>query len=140
MSNAQPLAADVDEITEHLGRLGLPVEVVDLSGGHKGIRATTSGIPFSAFLFKNDEQKSSYLMLSAMFPDRKVSTDWANVWNNRFPLTRASVTEDGEPMLTHSMILTGVNTDHLKEVVSWWDLLLKIFVEEILTASPRGAT
>lgn len=136
MTTSQPLSPDIDQIAGHIGLLGLPIEVVDLSGGKKGIRATTSGIPFSAFLFTNEEQKSSYLMLSAMFPDRKVTSDWANVWNNRFPLTRASVAENGEPMLTHSMILTGVDTDHLKEVVSWWDLLLKIFVEEILAASP----
>ncbi len=136
MQNAQPVAADIDEIAEHLRLLGLPIEVVDLAGGSKGIRATTSGVPFSAFLFKNEEQKSPYLMLSAMFPDRKVTTDWANTWNSRFPLTRASVGSAGEPMLTHSMILTGIDTDHLKEVASWWDLLLRIFVDEVLSASP----
>lgn len=136
MPNAQPVAADIDEIAGLLRSLGLDIEVVELAGGSKGIRATTSGIPFSAFLFKNEEQKSPYLMLSAMFPDRKVNAEWANAWNGRFPLTRATVAAQGEPMLTHSMILTGIDTDHLREVASWWDLLLRIFVDEVLSASP----
>ncbi|KUO67897.1 MAG: hypothetical protein APF80_02045 [Alphaproteobacteria bacterium BRH_c36] len=140
MQTSQALAADIDAIADHLRLLGLPIEVVDLSGGSKGIRATTSGIPFSAFLFKNDEQNSPYLMLSAMFPDRKVSLEWANAWNSRFPLTRATVASEGEPMLTQAIILTGIDTDHLKEVASWWDLLLRIFVEDILSVSPLPPT
>ncbi|MBU2582815.1 MAG: YbjN domain-containing protein [Alphaproteobacteria bacterium] len=135
MTNAQPLTADVGDIAGHLSLLGLPAEVVELDGGNRAIRATTSGIPFSGFLFRNEEQKSPYLMLSAMFPDRKVDAHWANAWNNRFPLTRASITAAGEPMLTHSMILTGIDTDHLKEAISWWDLLLRIFVEELIAAT-----
>lgn len=135
MQNAQPIAADIDAIAEQFRHLGMPVEVVELAGDSKGIRATTSGIPFSAFLFKNEEQKSPYLMLSAMFPDRKVSCEWANAWNSRFPLTRSVVAPDGEPMLSHSMILTGIDSDHFKEVASWWDLLLRIYVDEVLAAS-----
>lgn len=132
MSLDQPVAADVGAIAESLRHLGLEVEVADLAGGAKGIRATTSGIPFSAFLFKNEEQKSPYIMLSAMFPDRKGSLEWANHWNNRFPLTRASLTAEGEAMITHSVILTGVDGSHLKEVISWWDLLLRLFVEDLM--------
>lgn len=132
MTTAQPVAAEIEAIGELFRHLGLPVEITDLSGGAKGLRATTSGVPFSVFLFKNEHQQSPYLMLSAMFPDRKVTLDWVNAWNNRFPLTRASVTSDGEAMLTHSVILTGIDADHVKEVTAWWDLLLRIFVEDLL--------
>ena len=132
MSNPEPVIADVDALAENLRHLGLPVELADLAGGNKGIRAATSGIPFSAFLFKNEEQKSPYLMLSAMFPDKKASFERANAWNNRFPLTRVSIADDGVAMLTHSVILTGTDTTHLREVTSWWDLLLRIFVEDLM--------
>ena len=134
MQNAQPVVAEIESLAENFRNIGLPVEVAGPGEGSKGIRATTSGIPFSAFLFKNEEQDSPYLMLSAMFPEHKASLDWANNWNNRFPLTRASLTEDGEAMITHAVILTGTNTDHLKETASWWDLLLRIFVEDLVSA------
>ncbi|MEQ8824403.1 MAG: YbjN domain-containing protein [Filomicrobium sp.] len=134
MSNDQIIDAEIEGIAEYFRHLGLPVEVAELDGGAKGIRATSSGIPFSAFLFKNEDKQSPYLMLSCMFPDRKASLEWANNWNNRFPLTRASINSDGEAMLTHSLILTAVNGAHLKEVMSWWDLLLRIFVEDLMAA------
>lgn len=134
MQNAQPVVAELESLADNLRSFGLPVEVTEPSPGSKGIRATTSGIPFSAFLFKNEDQDSPYLMLSALFPDRKASLDWTNSWNNRFPLTRASLTVDGEAMITHAVILTGINTDHLKETASWWDLLLRIFVEDLMSA------
>lgn len=131
----EPIAASIDAIADHLRHLGLPVEIDQLDGSARGIRATTSGIPFSVFLFKNEEQRSPYLMLSAMFPEKKAPVEWANHWNNRFPLTRASLTSDGEAMLTHAVILTGVDGNHLREVMSWWDLLLRIFVEDMMKMS-----
>jgi hypothetical protein len=133
MQNTQPVTPDVEVLVDILRNFGLQADIVELAAGAKGIHATTSGIPFSAFVFKNEEQKSPYVMLSAMFPDHKASPEWANAWNNRFPLTRASIAADGEPMLTHSVILTGVNVDHLRETISWWDLLLRIFVENLVS-------
>lgn len=135
MQNAQPVVAEIDKLAEQLRRLGLPVEVAEMTGGNSAIRASSSGIPFSAFLFKNEEQKSPYLMLSAMFPGRRITHEWANTWNNRFSIDPRSVTPEGEPMLTQSVILTGIDSNHLKEVVSWWDLLLRIFVEDVMSAS-----
>ena len=133
MLTAQPVVAEIEALAENLRNLGLYVEVAEPGEGSKSISATTSGIPFSAFLFKNEDQASPYLMLSAMFPDLRASIEWANNWNNRFPLTRASVTSDGEVMLTHSIILTGITTDHLKEAASWWDLFLRLFVEDLMS-------
>ena len=132
MSTDQMLATDINAIAECFQHLGLAVEIAEVSSNTKGIRATTSGIPFSAFLFQNTEQKSPYLMLSCMLPGRKASLEWVNNWNNRFPLTRASLNDEGEAMLTQSVILTGISAAHVKEVVSWWDLLLRIFVEDLL--------
>lgn len=134
MSTDQTIAPEINAIAEQFRLLGLPVEVAELSGEAKGIRASTSGIPFSAFLFQNQEQQSPYVMLSCMLPGRKASLEWVNNWNNRFPLTRASLNDEGEAMLTQSVILTGINAAHLKEVVSWWDLLLRIFVEDLMAA------
>ena len=131
MQNAQPVTPDIDALADVIRSLGMPVEVVELSGGAKGIHATTGGIPFSAFVFLNEEQKSPYVMFSAMFPGRTANLDWANNWNNRFPMTRASIAAGGDPMLTHSVILTGINGEHLKETMSWWDLLLRVFVENL---------
>jgi Putative bacterial sensory transduction regulator len=135
MNQFVPVDAEIDDISEKLRLLGLKVEVAELADSTKGLQAVTSGIPFSAFLFKNEEQRSPYLMLSAMFPDQRKDSEWANQWNNRFPLTRASVASNGEPMLTHSIILTGISAEHLKEVVTWWDVLLRVFVEEILSGA-----
>lgn len=135
MNQSAPVEAEIDDIAEKLRLLGLNVEVAQLAGSARGLQAVTSGIPFSAFLFKNEEQRSPYLMLSAMLPNQRKDSEWANQWNNRFPLTRASVATNGEPMLTHSIILTGINAEHLKEVFTWWDVLLRVFVEEVLSGA-----
>ena len=135
MTLTAAVTADIDAIADLMRTLGLPAETTELDGGAKGIRATTSGVPFSAFLFKNEQQASPYLMLSAMFPGRRGTIEWANSWNNRFPLTRASVAADGDAMLTHSVILTGVDGQHIKEVLQWWDLLIRIFVEDLMKES-----
>ncbi|MCH9808940.1 MAG: YbjN domain-containing protein [Alphaproteobacteria bacterium] len=131
MTNAQPLNPDIETIADTIRSFGISVEIVELDSGTKGLHASTSGIPFSAFLFRNDQQKSPYVMMSAMFPEGKASLEWVNHWNNRFPLTRASIAAGGEPMLTHSIILTGVAPEHLRETLSWWDLLLRNFVEQL---------
>ena len=31
------------------------------------------------------------------------------------------------------VILTGITTDHLKEAASWWDLFLRLFVEDLMS-------
>jgi hypothetical protein len=48
MLTAQPVVAEIEALAENLRNLGLPVEVAEPGEGSRSIRATTSGIPFSA--------------------------------------------------------------------------------------------
>jgi len=135
MQDIRPVIADMDLIADMVRHLGYSAEVVALSNGGKGLHSMASGIPFTAFLFHNEQGKSPYLMMSALFPGQNPGLEKLNAWNNRFPLTRASMSRDGEAMLTHAVLLTGIDTAHLRETLSWWDLLLRVFAEELFAKS-----
>jgi hypothetical protein len=132
MQDPRPVVADIDFIADAMRLLGYQAEVTALSGGGKGLRSLASGVPFTAFLFKNEGGNSPYLMLSVLLPGHQPPLADMNEWNNRFPLTRAALTREGEPMLTHAVLLTGIDTAHLKETLQWWDLLVRLFAQRIL--------
>ncbi|MDX2287679.1 MAG: YbjN domain-containing protein [Hyphomicrobiaceae bacterium] len=135
MQNSDPVVADMDFIAEAIRHLGYPAEVVALASGGKGVHSKANGIPFTAFMFRNDHGTSPYLMLSALFPGHPVSLEATNAWNTRFPLTRASLSRDGDAMLTHAVLLTGIDTSHLKETMIWWDLLMRVYAREVLAGT-----
>ncbi|MDX2259198.1 MAG: YbjN domain-containing protein [Hyphomicrobiaceae bacterium] len=132
MQDPRPVVADIEFVADVLRLLGYQADVTTLSGGGQGLTSLASGVPFTAFLFKNDVGNSPYLMLSVLLPGHQPPLAQMNEWNNRFPMTRASLTREGEPMLTHAVLLTGIDTSHIRETMQWWDLLVRLFAQKIL--------